>query len=125
MRLGTSLHFLCPGLLFFVLEIRLTPPLSAALSRLSGTLSVEKIRLFFQDARIQRLKLKPSAVWRAPAGESAQARKAKASVMHSRGISEDEAYNLIRGRAMSRRVTTEEIADAVIQANDILGIKGT
>ena len=51
--------------------------------------------------------------------------KAKAILMHSRGISEDDAYNLIRSRAMSRRVTTEEIADAVIQANEILGIKGT
>src|SRR6185369_12545361 len=51
--------------------------------------------------------------------------KAKAILMHSRGISDDDAYNLIRSRAMSRRVTTEEIADAVIQANEILGIKGT
>jgi AmiR/NasT family two-component response regulator len=51
--------------------------------------------------------------------------KAKAILMHSRGISEDDAYNVIRSRAMSRRVTTEEIADAVIQANEILGIKGS
>lgn len=50
--------------------------------------------------------------------------KAKAILMQTRSISEDEAYNLIRSRAMSRRVTTEEIADAVIQANDILGMKG-
>jgi len=50
--------------------------------------------------------------------------KAKAILMQSRGISEDEAYKLIRSRAMGRRVTTEEIADAVIQANEILGIKG-
>ena len=51
--------------------------------------------------------------------------KAKAILMHSRGISEDDTYNLIRSRATSRRVTIEEIADAVIQANEILGIKGT
>jgi AmiR/NasT family two-component response regulator len=51
--------------------------------------------------------------------------KAKAILMQSRGISEDEAYKLIRSRAMGRRVTTEEIADAVIQANEILGIKGS
>jgi AmiR/NasT family two-component response regulator len=49
--------------------------------------------------------------------------KAKAILMESRGISEDEAYKLIRSRAMARRVTTEEIADAVIQANEILGVK--
>jgi AmiR/NasT family two-component response regulator len=50
--------------------------------------------------------------------------KAKAILMHSREISEDDAYNLIRSQAMSKRVTTEEIADAVIQANEILGVKG-
>jgi AmiR/NasT family two-component response regulator len=50
--------------------------------------------------------------------------KAKAILMQSRGISEEDAYKLIRSRAMGRRVTTEEIADAVIQANEILGIKG-
>jgi AmiR/NasT family two-component response regulator len=44
--------------------------------------------------------------------------------MQSRGISEDDAYKLIRSRAMGRRVTTEDIADAVIQANEILGMKG-
>lgn len=51
--------------------------------------------------------------------------KAKAILMQSRGISEDDAYKLIRSRAMGRRVTTEEIADAVIQANEILGVKGS
>jgi len=50
--------------------------------------------------------------------------KAKAILMQSRGISEDDAYKLIRSRAMGRRVTTEDIADAVIQANEILGVKG-
>jgi AmiR/NasT family two-component response regulator len=51
--------------------------------------------------------------------------KAKAILMQSRGISEDDTYKLIRSRAMGRRVTTEDIADAVIQANEILGMKGT
>jgi len=50
--------------------------------------------------------------------------KAKAILMQSRGISEDDAYKLIRSRAIGRRVTTEDIADAVIQANEILGMKG-
>jgi AmiR/NasT family two-component response regulator len=52
--------------------------------------------------------------------------KAKAILMQSRNISEEDAYNLIRNRAMTKRVTTEEIADAVINANEILGfdVKG-
>ena len=48
--------------------------------------------------------------------------KAKAILMTTRHISEEEAYDLIRNRAMTTRVTTEEIADAVINANEILGI---
>jgi AmiR/NasT family two-component response regulator len=52
--------------------------------------------------------------------------KAKVILMQSRNLSEDEAYNLIRNRAMTKRMTTEEIADAVIKANEILGfdVKG-
>jgi AmiR/NasT family two-component response regulator len=42
--------------------------------------------------------------------------------MLSRNIGEEEAYNLIRNRAMTKRMTTEEIADAVIKANEILGL---
>ena len=47
--------------------------------------------------------------------------KPKAILMQSRNMSEEDAYKLIRDRAMSRRATTEEIADAVIKANEILG----
>ena len=52
--------------------------------------------------------------------------KAKAIFMQSRNITDEDAYNLIRNRAMTKRVTTEEIADAVIKANEILGfdVKG-
>ncbi len=49
--------------------------------------------------------------------------KAKAILMNSRGISEEEAYKVIRDQAMSKRVTTEEIADALINANEILGLE--
>jgi AmiR/NasT family two-component response regulator len=48
--------------------------------------------------------------------------KAKAILMLTRNITEEEAYNLIRNRAMTKRMTTEEIADAVIKANEILGL---
>jgi AmiR/NasT family two-component response regulator len=49
--------------------------------------------------------------------------KAKTILMETRRISEDEAYRVIRDQAMAKRVTTEEIADAVIKANEILGIE--
>jgi AmiR/NasT family two-component response regulator len=48
--------------------------------------------------------------------------KAKAILMNTRNLSEDEAYKVIRDQAMVKRVTTEEIADAVINANEILGL---
>jgi AmiR/NasT family two-component response regulator len=50
--------------------------------------------------------------------------KAKTVLMHSRGIGEEQAYQLIRSQAMAKRVTTEEIADAIIKANDILSFEG-
>ena len=46
--------------------------------------------------------------------------QAKAIMMNSRGISEDVAYKLIREQAMAKRVTTEEIATAIINANELL-----
>ena len=49
--------------------------------------------------------------------------KAKAILMETRGISEDQAYEIIREQAMSKRATTEEIATAIINANEILGYK--
>jgi AmiR/NasT family two-component response regulator len=50
--------------------------------------------------------------------------KAKGILMQTRGISEEQAYEVIRDQAMSKRVTTEEIATAIINANEILGFKG-
>jgi AmiR/NasT family two-component response regulator len=50
--------------------------------------------------------------------------KAKTILMQTRNVSEDEAYRLIREQAMTKRVTTEEIADAIIKANDILSFEG-
>ncbi|KPK31472.1 MAG: hypothetical protein AMJ66_08695 [Betaproteobacteria bacterium SG8_40] len=47
--------------------------------------------------------------------------KAKVILMKSKNLSEEAAYNLIRSRAMAKRLTTEEIADALIKADDILG----
>lgn len=50
--------------------------------------------------------------------------KAKTILMQTRNVSEDDAYKLIRDQAMTKRVTTEEIADAIIKANDILSFEG-
>lgn len=47
--------------------------------------------------------------------------KAKAILMQTQNISEQQAYQIIRTQAMSKRVTTDEICDAVIKANEILG----
>lgn len=46
--------------------------------------------------------------------------KAKTILMQTRNVTEEEAYKLIREQAMSKRLTTEEIADAIIRANDVL-----
>jgi AmiR/NasT family two-component response regulator len=49
--------------------------------------------------------------------------KAKTILMETRGINEEKAYEIIREQAMSKRVTTEEIANAIIHANEILGFR--
>jgi len=45
--------------------------------------------------------------------------KAKGMLMKSQGLSEDEAYNLIRKTSMNKRVTMKEIAEAIILASEI------
>jgi len=51
-----------------------------------------------------------------------QISEAKAILMRTRQISETAAYDLIRDQAMSKRVTTEEIAAAIINANEIMSL---
>mgnify|MGYP000870049081 FL=1 len=46
--------------------------------------------------------------------------KAKAILIDTRRISEEEAYRLLRERAMARRTTIEAVAAAIIDASDIL-----
>lgn len=46
--------------------------------------------------------------------------KAKAILVRKRGVSDDMAYRIIRDQAMSRRVSTEDIARAIIHADDLL-----
>lgn len=48
--------------------------------------------------------------------------EAQSILMRTRNVSEKEAYDLIRDQAMSKRVTTDEIAAAIINANEILSL---
>lgn len=50
--------------------------------------------------------------------------RAKTILMQTRHLTEEEAYALIREQAMTKRVTTESIADAVINASEILSYVG-
>jgi AmiR/NasT family two-component response regulator len=49
--------------------------------------------------------------------------EAQEILCRQRGISKDEAYRVIRDQAMSKRVTAEAIAAAIIQANEVLSFK--
>lgn len=52
-----------------------------------------------------------------------QIQKAKTILMASQGISEDEAFQSIRKQAMAKRVPMEELAAAIINANELLNFK--
>ncbi|MDI1237296.1 MAG: ANTAR domain-containing protein [Polaromonas sp.] len=47
---------------------------------------------------------------------------AKAILMRTHSLSETEAYDSIRDQAMSRRVTTEEVASAIVNASEVLSL---
>lgn len=49
--------------------------------------------------------------------------EAKSILMQTRGLSEIDAYKVIREQAMAKRVTIEEIAGAIVNANEILSYK--
>lgn len=52
-----------------------------------------------------------------------QIAEAQDILVAQRGITKEEAYHVIREQAMQKRVTAEEIAKAIINANDILGFR--
>ena len=54
-----------------------------------------------------------------------QIAEAKNILMKSRNLNEKDAYELIRDRAMSKRITTEEVAISIINANEILSLGQT
>ncbi len=52
-----------------------------------------------------------------------QIAEAQDILVAQQGITKEEAYHLIREQAMQKRVTAEEIAKAIINANEILGFR--
>ncbi|ACS84613.1 MULTISPECIES: ANTAR domain-containing response regulator [Musicola] len=48
--------------------------------------------------------------------------EAKAILMRMHGISEERAYEILRHQAMDKRITVEEMACALIQANDVFSL---
>jgi AmiR/NasT family two-component response regulator len=51
--------------------------------------------------------------------------KAKSILMEMHGISEAEAFETIRKQAMSKRTSIEDMAQAIINANELLSAKST
>lgn len=49
--------------------------------------------------------------------------KAKSILMETQNISEQEAYKSIRAQAMAKRVSMEQIATAIINANELLSFR--
>lgn len=51
-----------------------------------------------------------------------QIAEAKAILMRMNGLDENQAYEVLRTKAMAKRVPIEEICGAVIQANDVFSV---
>lgn len=51
--------------------------------------------------------------------------RAKSILMAGSGLSEDSAYQNIRKQAMSKRISMEDMADAIINANELLNFRVT
>jgi AmiR/NasT family two-component response regulator len=67
------------------------------------------------DRRIHKLERKLSGIQKI--------QRAKSILMNGQGLSEEEAYQSIRRQAMAKRVAMEEMASAIINANDLLSFR--
>ena len=65
-----------------------------------------------RERRLRKLEAKLSGIQRI--------QRAKSILMQSQGLSEDEAYATIRKQAMAKRISMEDMANAIIHANDLL-----
>lgn len=77
-----------------------------------------------QLARDLRLQRKRVAKLESKLGSIRKIADAKNVLMTSRKLSEEDAYAVIRDQAMVKRVTVEEIATAIVNANEILSMVG-
>ncbi|WP_029356586.1 ANTAR domain-containing protein [Bosea sp. 117] len=68
-----------------------------------------------QARRIRKLERKVTSMQ--------QIQKAKAILMASHNISEDEAYQSLRRQAMAKRISMEEMATAIINASELLNFR--
>lgn len=75
---------------------------------LHGTLRKQKKRISQLESKLQGVR---------------QIAEAQDILATQHGITKEEAYHIIREQAMQKRVTAEEIARSIINANEILGIK--
>jgi AmiR/NasT family two-component response regulator len=57
---------------------------------------------------------------RRQAGRLAEHQRAKSILVSARGLSEEEAHQTIRRKTMSKRVPIEDMALAIVNANDLL-----
>ena len=49
---------------------------------------------------------------------------AKAILIATHQVSEERAYEMLREQAMNKRVSIEDIAQAIISASELLGMRG-
>jgi AmiR/NasT family two-component response regulator len=75
---------------------------------LDGTIRKQKKRISQLEAKLQGVR---------------QIAEAQDILAVQHGITKEEAYHIIREQAMQKRVTAEEIARSIINANEILGSK--
>jgi AmiR/NasT family two-component response regulator len=73
-----------------------------------GTIRKQKKRIVQLEAKLQGVR---------------QIAEAQEILIIQHGITKEEAYHVIREQAMQKRVTSEEIARSIINANEILGFK--
>lgn len=103
LRLGASAVIATPIRSFGVLSTLILA------RQLAGDLRQERKRVAKLESKLQSIR---------------KITDAKSVLMNSRKISEEDAYAVIRDQAMVKRVTIEEIATAIVNANEILSMVG-
>lgn len=103
LRLGASAVIATPIRSFGVLSTLILA------RQLAGDLRLQRKRVAKLESKLQSIR---------------KITDAKGVLMNSRKISEEDAYAVIRDQAMVKRVTIEEIATAIVNANEILSTVG-